>query len=77
MMKESMKTSQVISRRGGGWFLTVTPFAEVKFASVLLSPQVGHVLMAHNSSVSPRSTPPDLEAWAEGLAPPEVIPAGA
>lgn len=34
MMKESMKTSQVISRRGGGWFLTVTPFAEVKFASV-------------------------------------------
>ena len=34
MMKESMKTSQVISRRGGGWFLTVTPFTEVKFASV-------------------------------------------
>lgn len=25
--------------------------------------------MAHNSSVSPRSTPPDLEAWAEGLTP--------
>ena len=34
MMKESMKTSQVISRRGSGWFLTMTPFAEVKFASV-------------------------------------------
>ena len=34
MMKKSMKTSQVISRHGGGWFLTMTPFAEVKCASV-------------------------------------------
>ena len=58
----------VVAGRGPG---------EQVHASVLLSPQVGHVLMAHNSSVSPRSTPPDLEAWAEGLAPPEVIPAGA